>query len=72
MSEAVLSDRLMVMHEGKLVWDDTPRNIFSNVRKVHSLGLDVPQVTELSNLLKEDGFNVTGDELSIDELVAKL
>lgn len=72
MGEAVLSDRLMVMHEGKLVWDDTPRNIFSNVKKVHSLGLDVPQVTELSNLLKEDGFNVTGDELSIDELVAKL
>ncbi len=72
MSEAVLSDRLMVMHEGKLVWDDTPRRIFSDVKKVHSLGLDVPQVTELSNLLKEDGFNVTGDELSIDELVAKL
>ena len=42
------------------------------MKKVHSLGLDVPQVTELSNLLKEDGFNVTGDELSIDELVAKL
>lgn len=72
MSEAVLSDRLMVMHEGKLVWDDTPRRIFSDVKKVHSLGLDVPQVTELSNLLKEDGFDVAGDELSIDELVAKL
>lgn len=72
MSEAVLSDRLMVMHEGRLVWDDTPRRIFSDVKRVHSLGLDVPQVTELSNLLKEDGFNVSGDELSIDELVAKL
>ena len=72
MNEAVLSDRLMVMHEGKLVWDDTPRRIFSDVKRVHSLGLDVPQVTELSNLLKNDGYNVSGDELSIDELVAKL
>lgn len=72
MDEAVLSDRIVVLDKGKIVLDGSPREVFSKVELVKSLGLDVPQVTELAYLLKKSGFRLEDDILSVEELVEAL
>ena len=67
MEEAALADRVVVMNHGKIVMDDTPSKIFSQVEKVKELGLDVPQVTELIFELKKQGIDLPGDIITIDE-----
>lgn len=51
MDEAVQADRVIVVDDGKIKMDDTPQNVFSRVDEVKSLGLDVPQSTELIHRL---------------------
>ena len=72
MEEAVQGDRIVVMEEGKVIMDDTPRNVFSNVELLKSIGLDVPQVTELAHELIKDGMNLTEGILNIEEMVEAL
>ena len=47
MDEAVQADRVVVMDDGRIKLDDTPRNVFAKVDEIKALGLDVPQSTEL-------------------------
>ncbi len=47
MDEAVQADRVVVMDDGQIKLDDTPRNVFAKVDEIKALGLDVPQSTEL-------------------------
>lgn len=47
MDEAVQADRVVVMDNGQIKLDDTPRNVFAKVDEIKALGLDVPQSTEL-------------------------
>ena len=54
MEEAVLADRVIVLNEGKIEFDDSPKRVFSNVETLRELGLSIPQVTELAYLLKND------------------
>lgn len=72
MDEAVRADRVIVMDDGKIVMDDVPKNIFSQVKKVKSLGLDVPQVTELVYLLNKSGIPVKNNVLTVDECAEEL
>jgi energy-coupling factor transport system ATP-binding protein len=72
MEEAVEADRIIVMDEGKVSLEGTPRNIFSNVAMMKKIGLDVPQVTELAYELKNSGLNIKSDILTIDEMVDEL
>ena len=72
MDEAVRADRVVVMDGGKTVIDDTPRKVFSQVELLKSIGLDVPQVTEIAWELKKAGFDVRDDVLSVDECVKEL
>ena len=67
MDEATLADRVLVIDGGELVLDGTPRQVFSSVRRLRAVGLDVPQVTELFSLLREEGFDLPGDVLSEEE-----
>lgn len=67
MEEAAKADRVVVMDKGKVVMDDTPRNVFSEVKKLKELGLDVPQVTELAYSLNRAGIPVKYDVLTVDE-----
>jgi energy-coupling factor transport system ATP-binding protein len=69
MEEAVQGDRIVVMEEGKIIIDDTPRNVFKNVELLKSIGLDVPQVTELAHELIKDGVPLDEGILNIDEMV---
>ena len=72
MEEAVDADRVIVMEKGKKVLEGTPKQVFSKVEKLKSIGVDVPYMTELSKELKEEGIDIEGDILTVDEMVMKL
>ena len=65
MEEAAQCGRVIVMDKGKVLMDDCPKEVFSNVEKLKSVGLDVPQVTELVYELNKKGLNL--DTHIIDE-----
>lgn len=72
MEEAVEADRVIVMEEGKLALEGTPREVFSNVTRLKEIGLDVPYMTELAHLLKKDGLDIRDNILTVDEMVGEL
>lgn len=72
MEEAVRADRVFVMHEGHLVMEGTPKQIFSQVDQLKSYHLDVPQVTELAYELNKEGIMLPSDILTVDEMVDTL
>jgi len=72
MNEAVDADRIIVMDKGRKIMEGTPKEIFSRVKDVRKLGLDVPQVTLLAHMLKEEGINIDDDIIKIDEMVERL
>ena len=72
MEEAVDADRVIVLDDGKIVADSTPKEIFSNIGLLKKVGLDVPQTTELLYRLKESGMNVSTDVISIEESAQKI
>ncbi|MBQ2696868.1 MAG: energy-coupling factor transporter ATPase [Clostridia bacterium] len=72
MEEAVKADRVVVMDKGKIVIDDVPKKVFSQVRLLKSLGLDVPQVTELCYLLNKAGLSLPNDILTVQECADEL
>jgi len=72
MEEAVYADRIMVMENGEIMLNDSPREIFSNVEKLKEIGLDVPQVTELAYELRKSGVKLPKSVLGVDELIGEL
>ncbi|MDZ4993011.1 energy-coupling factor transporter ATPase [Clostridium perfringens] len=72
MDEAAQADRIIVMDKGEKVMEGVPREIFSQVEKVKSIGLDVPQVTELAYELQKEGIDISTEILNIDEMVNAL
>ena len=68
MDEAVKANRVIVMDEGKIILDGTPKEVFVNVDTLKNAKLDVPEATELTHLLIKDGINLNKDILDIDEL----
>lgn len=72
MDEAVEADRIIIMEQGQIIMEGTPKEIFSQVEKLKSMGLDVPQVTELAYKLRKEGINIPTDILTVEELVSVL
>lgn len=72
MEEAEQSDRVIVMNDGEIVDDGTPREVFKNVEALKKVGLDVPQTTELLYLLKQNGYKVNTNVISIKETAAEI
>lgn len=72
MNETVGADRIFVMDKGKLVMQGRPKEIFSQVKKIKSLGLEVPQVTELGYMLKEKGLDIEDGILTMEELIEQI
>lgn len=72
MEEAVDADRVIVMNDGAIVADSTPKSIFSNIKLLKDVGLDVPQTTELLYALKQGGMNISTDVISIEESAQKI
>ncbi|NLL06593.1 MAG: energy-coupling factor transporter ATPase [Clostridiaceae bacterium] len=72
MNEAVYGDRLIIIDDGNIVKDDSPREVFADVEGLKKLGLDVPQVTELFYELKKEGIELPLNIIDIDEAVEVL
>ncbi|BEP30097.1 energy-coupling factor transporter ATPase [Helicovermis profundi] len=72
MDEAVDADRVIVMESGKIKVQGTPKEVFSKVEELRKMGLDVPQVTMLAYELNKNGFNISDDILTVNEMVEEL
>ena len=72
MDEAVRGDKVYVIDDGDLVMKGTPREIFVQVEKLKEYGLDVPQVTEVTYLLRKEGIDLPADILTVEEMVGAL
>lgn len=72
MEEIIHADKVFVMDQGKIAMQGTPREIFSQVEKLKSLRLDVPQVTLLSYELQKRGIRLPDGILTTDELIEAL
>ena len=72
MDEAAMCNRVVVVDDGKVIMDSTPREVFGSVDKIKERGLDVPQVTELCHELKKSGFKIPDCVLTEEECVTVL
>ena len=72
MDEATHAGRVVAMNDGKIVADGTPEEVFSQVELLRSVGLSVPETTELLYALRADGFDLPLDALSIDQCAQAL
>jgi energy-coupling factor transport system ATP-binding protein len=72
MSEAVMADRIILLGAGRVIAEGTPKEVFQEREQMQSLGLDIPQITQLATMLKEDGWIEQDDILSVEEMVKRL
>ena len=72
MDEAAQADRLVVMHDGRIMSDGRPADVFQNVEGLRSLGLEVPETVALMHELRKNGVNVPLDALDVDTCAAVL
>lgn len=72
MDEVVNADRILVMDQGKLVMQGTPKEIFARANELKDLRLDVPQVTQLVLRLREEGMPIPADVITVEEFVEKV
>ncbi|MBQ9885271.1 MAG: energy-coupling factor transporter ATPase [Lachnospiraceae bacterium] len=64
---AKYADRLIVMNKGEIAFDDTPHRVFKHYKELEKMGLAAPQVTYIMNRLKNEGFAVDTDMITVDE-----
>lgn len=67
MDEAARAKRVVVIDSGEIIMDNTPKRVFSQSKKLKELGLDVPQVTELTHALIDCGVDLKNDIIDEDE-----
>ena len=72
MEEAENADRVLVMNDGEIIKDATPKEVFMDVELLKSVGLDVPQTTELLYNLQKHGFNVNTNVISITDTAKEI
>ncbi len=72
MDEAAQADRLIVMHDGHIMADDSPEQVFQNVDGLRSLGLEVPEPVALLYELRQAGVDVPLTALTVDECAGVL
>ena len=72
MDEAVDADRVLVMDQGQIAMDGTPKEVFSRVEELQKLELDVPQITELAWQLKQQGMPFSDGILTQEQFIHEL
>lgn len=72
MEEAENTDRILVMNDGKIIGDGEPKEVFKNVELLKSVGLDVPQTTELLYSLQKNGFSVNTNVISVADTAKEI
>lgn len=60
-------DRLIVMNQGEVAFNDTPRNVFTHYKELERINLAAPQITYVMNGLKEKGIAVSADAITVEE-----
>ena len=68
MEEALSADRVIVMAEGRLITQGTPREVFSRGRELRANGLDLPPIAMLRDKLIDGGMNIPADVITTEEL----
>ncbi len=69
---AQIADKLLVMSKGSLVMFDKTENVFKNGEKLREIGLNVPIVTRVFDILKEKGFEIPDDVFTVERAVEVL
>lgn len=72
MEEAVFADRVAVMAEGRLILDDTPKNVFAQTALLKQHRLDVPAMAKLRDALALEGVQLPRDAITVEEIADKL
>ena len=66
------ADRIIVMNQGEVLYNDTPRKVFAHYQKLEQVGLAAPQVTYIMHDLKEQGFPVSVDVTTVEEAAQEI
>lgn len=72
MDEAAQAERVVVMDSGRIIMDDVPKKIFSQVDRLTEVGLDVPQVTQLAYGLKKEGVDISLEMLTEEDMLGEI
>ena len=72
MEEVTFADQVIVMDQGKILMQGTPKQLFSRVEELKEHRLDVPQVTMLAHELRKSGLNIPEGILTREELIGEL
>ena len=64
--------RIVVLDQGRILWDDTPRNVFAHVKELEEVGLAAPQVTYIMSKLRERGWDLDASVTTINEAVEEI
>jgi biotin transport system ATP-binding protein/energy-coupling factor transport system ATP-binding protein len=72
MAEAALTQRIVVMNEGRVYLDGTAREIFGKAEMLRQTGMQLPQITELMIKLKETGLPVRTDIVSMEDALEQI
>jgi ABC-type multidrug transport system ATPase subunit len=72
MAEAALTQRIVVMNEGRVYLEGSPQEIFGKSGMLQKIGMQLPQITELLIKLKESGLPVRTDIVSLEEALEQI
>ncbi len=72
MDEAAKAQRVVVLHQGTIAADGTPKQVFSQIALLHRIGLAAPDTVELCHELNRNGFDLPLDRLDIEECAQAL
>lgn len=72
MEEAVLADRVAVIDNSRLLLEGTPKEVFKQENLLRSVGLDIPQITNLAREMKKSGVKVDDSVLTLNEFVENI
>ena len=72
MDEAAKAQRVVVLHKGKVAADGTPKEVFSQVELLHNIGLASPETVELCWELNQNGFDLSLENLNVEECAQAL
>ena len=72
MEEAAMADRLVIMDAGRIALDGDPRQVFAQTDRVMSLGLDVPEMMKLAQMLRDKGVALPEGIMTVNEMAVEL
>jgi biotin transport system ATP-binding protein len=72
MAEAALTQRIVVMNEGRVYLDGNPREIFGKIELLQKIGMQLPQITELLMKLKDSGFPLRTDIVNMEDALEQI